>query len=256
MYLDLAEAMDRAAVDETVTCLVLTGKGDYFSSGADLTDNSWSPDPDHKMEASPAAIFMKVSVFALCQIALVYAAAPHPFLPLTLPPSHHLQALSQFPKLVVAAVNGPAIGIAVTLLCHVDLAYAAPHATFWTPFLRMAIVPEYASSSLFPLTMGRSKASELLFLGKKFTAREAESAHLISEVIASERLMPEVLSRLEEMLAKPLVQKSVVAFKKLMKSQRLREVDDVIKAEFRAFDDRIAEGDVAFAIGQLLQSRL
>lgn len=120
----------------------------------------------------------------------------------------------------------------------------------------MAIVPEYASSALFPLTMGRSKASELLFLGKKFTAREAESAHLISEVIASERLMPEVLSRLEEMLAKPLVQKSVVAFKKLMKSQRLREVDDVIKAEFRAFDDRIAEGDVAFAIGQLLQSRL
>ena len=64
MYLDLAEAMDRAAVDETVTCLVLTGKGDYFSSGADLTDDSWSPDPDHKMESSPAAIFMKVSVLA------------------------------------------------------------------------------------------------------------------------------------------------------------------------------------------------
>ena len=41
-----------------------------------------------------------------------------------------------------------------------------------------------------------------------------------------------------------------------MKSQRLGEVDDVIKAEFRAFDERIAEGDVAFAIGQLLQSRL
>lgn len=64
MYLDLAEAMDRAAADETVTCLVLTGKGDYFSSGADLTDDSWSPDPDHKMEASPAAVFMKVGVFA------------------------------------------------------------------------------------------------------------------------------------------------------------------------------------------------
>uniref|UniRef100_I2CR30 Enyol-CoA hydratase n=1 Tax=Nannochloropsis gaditana (strain CCMP526) TaxID=1093141 RepID=I2CR30_NANGC len=224
MYLDLADAMDRAAMDESVTCLVLTGKGDYFSSGADLTDESWTPDPEHKMETSPAAIFMK--------------------------------ALSHFPKLVVAAVNGPAIGIAVTLLCHVDLAYAAPHATFWTPFLRMAIVPEYASSALFPLTMGRSKASELLFLGKKFTATEAQASHLISEIIPTDRLLTEVLLRLEDMLAKPLVQKSVVAFKALMKSQRLREVDDVIKAEFRAFDDRIAEGDVAFAIGQLLQSRL
>lgn len=171
-------------------------------------------------------------------------------------PSPLSQALSHFPKLVVAAVNGPAIGIAVTLLCHVDLAYAAPHATFWTPFLRMAIVPEYASSALFPLTMGRSKASELLFLGKKFTATEAQASHLISEIIPTDRLLPEVLLRLEDMLAKPLVQKSVVAFKALMKSQRLREVDDVIKAEFRAFDDRIAEGDVAFAIGQLLQSRL
>ncbi len=80
MYLDLAEAMNRAAVDETVTCLVLTGKGDYFSSGADLTDDSWSPDSDHKMEASPAAIFMKVGV--CFWLRYMNPAAPHP-LPLS-----------------------------------------------------------------------------------------------------------------------------------------------------------------------------
>lgn len=125
----------------------------------------------------------------------------------------------------------------------------------------MAIVPEYASSALFPLTMGRSKASEMLFLGKKFTAAEAREAHLIADVVdPPERLMPEVLARLQDMLAKPLAQRSVVAFKGLMRSQAGRvgegQVDEVIRAEFAEFDRRIADGDVAFAIGQLLQSRL
>jgi enoyl-CoA hydratase/carnithine racemase len=125
----------------------------------------------------------------------------------------------------------------------------------------MAIVPEYASSALFPLTMGRSKASEMLFLGKKFTAREAREAHLIAEVIdPADRLLPEVLGRLQDMLSKPMAQRSVVAFKSLMRSQAGRigegQIDAVIKAEFAEFDRRIADGDVAFAIGQLLQSRL
>lgn len=69
------------------------------------------------------------------------------------PAAVFMRAIAAFPKLVVAAVNGPAVGVAVTLLCHVDMVYAVPDATFWTPFLRMAIVPEYASSVLFPAVM-------------------------------------------------------------------------------------------------------
>jgi enoyl-CoA hydratase/carnithine racemase len=71
------------------------------------------------------------------------------------PAAVFMRAVIAFPKLVVVAVNGPAVGIAVTLLCHVDLAYAVPEASFWTPFFRMAIVPEYASSALFPEWMVR-----------------------------------------------------------------------------------------------------
>lgn len=74
------------------------------------------------------------------------------------PAAVFMRAVASFPKMVIAAVNGPAVGVAVTLLCHVDLAYAVPEATFWTPFLRMAIVPEYASSLLFPATMVSSRS--------------------------------------------------------------------------------------------------
>lgn len=67
------------------------------------------------------------------------------------PAATFMRSVERFPKLVVAAVNGPAVGIAATLLCHVDLCYCTPDTTIWTPFFRMAIVPEYASSSILPL---------------------------------------------------------------------------------------------------------
>jgi enoyl-CoA hydratase/carnithine racemase len=72
------------------------------------------------------------------------------------PAAVFMRSVAGFPKLLVAALNGPAVGVAVTLLCHVDMAYAAPGATLWTPFFRMAIVPEFASSTLFPEVMVRA----------------------------------------------------------------------------------------------------
>jgi len=87
------------------------------------TTTTTTADPQYSMNNSPASVFMR--------------------------------SLERFPKLVVAAVNGPAVGIAGTLLLHVDITYATPHATIWTPFFRMAIVPEYASSSMLPLIVVR-----------------------------------------------------------------------------------------------------
>lgn len=69
-------------------------------------------------------------------------------------------------------------------------------------------------------------------------------------------LAPQILTRLQDMLSKPLAAKSVLVFKALMQGQRRDRVDDVIAAEFAEFDRRIADGDVVFAITQLLQSKL
>ena len=86
-------------------------------------------------------------------------------------------------KLVCAAVNGPAVGIGVTLLLHCDLCYCTNEATFWVPFTRIALVPEFCSSETFVQTMGLSNANELLLLGKKIDAATAVKNHICSEII-------------------------------------------------------------------------
>jgi hypothetical protein len=72
------------------------------------------------------------------------------------PPSHALRCAQ-----LIAAVNGPAVGIGTTLLPHCDVVYCTPSAYFWTPFTRIAVVPEFCSSLLFPEIMGPSVANEV-----------------------------------------------------------------------------------------------
>jgi enoyl-CoA hydratase/carnithine racemase len=111
---------------------------------------------------------------------------------------------------IVAAVNGPAIGIGVTLLPHCDVVYASSTATFWAPFSRIAVVPEFCSSLLFPQIMvsvrdgvlfpetgerggaaqGFSRANEMLMMAKQLSAEEALSAGLISRILPSSELLP------------------------------------------------------------------
>jgi enoyl-CoA hydratase/carnithine racemase len=84
-----------------------------------------------------------------------------------------MKALYNFPKPVVAAVNGPAIGIGTTMLLHCDMSFAGDDAVFQMPFVNLGLCPEYASSYFLPRIMGHAKASELLLLSKKFGAKEA-----------------------------------------------------------------------------------
>ena len=76
---------------------------------------------------------------------------------------------------IVAAVNGPAIGIGVTLLPHCDVVFASTTATFWTPFARIAVVPEFCSSYLFPMVMVR--------ISTPFQARVARAVSDANDVI-------------------------------------------------------------------------
>lgn len=158
------ELLRQAEHNDSVVAVILTGSAGYFTSGADLkemaSDNSTAPTPTTTKNAQWLPMIDR-------------------------PVGRFMSAMLSFPKLLVAAVNGPAVGIGVTLLPHCDVTYAyggdrpvvteraetavaetrkvigheAPlAATFWTPFFRLAIVPELCSSVTFPEILVRSSS--------------------------------------------------------------------------------------------------
>lgn len=158
-YLDLVSVLEAVSNDDSIHAIVLTGMGDYFSSGADLTEWDFSnDDQDDEGNGEKKGVLHK-------------------------PAGKFMMALLKFPKVFCAAVNGPAVGIGVTLLLHCDLVYCTPNSTFWVPFTRIALVPEFASSATFVDTMGLSNANHLLLLGKKIDSEKAVRCHLCSDVV-------------------------------------------------------------------------
>lgn len=170
MYTAAAEAFEEGGKDKSVRVFVLGGQPGVFTAGNDLIDF---------MEAPPHI-----------------GAADMP------PVERFMRALLNAEKPVIAEVDGVAVGIGTTLLMHCDLAYASERAQFKTPFVDLALAPEYASSLLFPARLGRSPASELLLLGSVWDAPRALEAGLIAGTFPSGTLPQEVRTRAEALAAK------------------------------------------------------
>ncbi|KAM8901654.1 enoyl-CoA delta isomerase 2 isoform 1-T1 [Lycaon pictus] len=168
MYREIMLALEAASKDDS-TIIVLTGNGDYYSSGNDLMNFMNIPPGEMEKEAKNGAILLRD--FVGCFI--------------------------DFPKPLVAVINGPAMGISVTILGLFDLVYASDRATFHTPFTHLGQSPEGCSSYTFPKIMGQAKAAEMLMFGKKLTAREACAQGLVTEVFPDSTFQKEVWTRLK-----------------------------------------------------------
>ncbi|XP_068413827.1 enoyl-CoA delta isomerase 2 [Eschrichtius robustus] len=168
MYHDIMLALEAASKDDSAIT-VLTGNGDYYCSGNDLTNFTDIPPGEVEERARSGAVLLRD--FVDCFI--------------------------DFPKPLVAVVNGPAVGISVTLLGLFDIVYATDRATFHTPFSHLGQSPEGCSSYTFPKMMGPSKATEMLVFGKKLTAREACTQGLVTEVFPDSTFQKEVWVRLK-----------------------------------------------------------
>ncbi|MFG1302964.1 enoyl-CoA hydratase-related protein [Xanthobacter autotrophicus] len=145
-YSALSTALEAAAHDDGVRAVVLTGAGGCFTAGNDLAD--FQNTPDHEPVAAVA----------------------------------FLDAIVGFSKPLVAAVEGFAVGIGVTMLLHCDLAYAGATARFRLPFVNLGLCAEGGSSYLLPLVAGTKRAAELLLLGAPFGAAEAKEARIVNGV--------------------------------------------------------------------------
>ncbi|KAM4835652.1 enoyl-CoA delta isomerase 2 isoform 2-T4 [Thomomys bottae] len=164
MYQAIILALKAASKDNSAITVV-TGNGDYYSSGNDLTN------------------FTKIPPGGIEEVALLLR--------------EFVDCFIDFPKPLVAVVNGPAVGIPVTLLGLFDAVYASDRATFHTPFSHLGQTAEACSSYTFPKIMGPAKAVEMLIFGKKLTAREACAQGLVTEVFPESTFQKEVWTRLK-----------------------------------------------------------
>src|SRR5271155_3067805 len=158
--LDLLAALDRVAASEAARALVITGAGRAFSSGADLRDVSGG---DTTPEGRP-------------DVYKVLTERYHPI----------MQAIRELPKPVIAAVNGPAVGIGCSLALCCDLIVAAQSAYFLLAFVNIGLVPDGGSSLFVPSRVGMARASELSLLGERLPAEQALQWGLINRVVADE----------------------------------------------------------------------
>lgn len=216
MYAALAEAVVTGEGDDAVRVLVLTGTGDVFTAGNDLNDFLSVGD----IAASPAAAF--------------------------------LRALAAASKPVVAAVNGIAIGIGVTMLMHCDLVVAAEDARLQFPFINLALVPEAASSLLLPRLAGHHRAAELLLLGEAFDAVHGRDVGLINRVVPAAQV-----TAVAAELAGKLADKPAAALR-LTKALLKRDGDDVaarLGTEFDAFAACLRSPELKEAVAAFFERR-
>src|SRR5467141_4775576 len=148
MYVKLADVFNDAAKDERIRVVLWHGAGDSFCAGNDVED------------------FLK-----------------NPPGPGESPQAQLMNALINFDKPLVAAVQGAAIGGGTTMLLHCDFVYAGESAKFQMPFINLALVPEFGSSSIIPGRIGHIRAAELILLGLPFDAGRAAELGLVTQVV-------------------------------------------------------------------------
>src|ERR1700738_3342233 len=149
MYVTLANVLNDAAKDERIRVVLWHGAGDSFCASNDVQD------------------FLK-----------------NPPGPGESPQARLMNALLNFEKPLVAAVQGAAIGGGTTMLTHCDFVYAGESAKFQMPFINLGVVPEFGSSCSLPAWLGHLRASDLLLLGLPFGAARAAELGLVTRVVA------------------------------------------------------------------------
>lgn len=216
MYKSLAQLLKKAEESPEIHVVVLTGSGDYFTAGNDLASFKSG-------------------------VNLAYNEKPS---------FHFMNTLSTFKKPIIAAVNGDAIGIGVTLLMHCDLVYATESCHFKMPFLAMGLIPECASTLLMTDLLGHSKAAELLMLGERFSSKKAVDLNIINQTLPSDTLMDIVLERALNLASKPTA--AVQTTKRLMKQRSTERVLSVIDEEAREFSKHLQSPETQAIVASFL----
>lgn len=187
MYAALSDHLEQAQADAGVRVVVLQGHPQIFSAGNDIAD------------------FLSLSG----------AVQDSPI-------TRFLRTIAGFPKPLVAAVSGAAVGVGTTMLLHCDLVYASDTALFSLPFVDLGLCPEAASSLLLPQRIGHQRASAALLLGEPLTAQAALDAGLVNAVLPADQVATVAQAQARKLAAKPLG--AVLESKRLIKAGQQQAV--------------------------------
>ncbi|KEF61027.1 uncharacterized protein A1O9_02591 [Exophiala aquamarina CBS 119918] len=221
-FYELANILLEIDLQDAICVTVLTGTGRFFSAGADISSPSPQQDPDRRQHL--------LKNFLAGNIFLTHAAASHS-------------------KLLVVALNGPAVGGSAAVVSFADFIYAAPHSYLLFPFTSLGLVAEVGTSRTLVRRMGMSLANEALLLGRKITAVEMLKCGFVNKVIGSDAsnrqsFLDSVLTELEQTLGDHVDVSSLVRIKALIQSPERDVMAKQNVAEVFAGLERLASGAV------------
>jgi enoyl-CoA hydratase/carnithine racemase len=205
LYHAAADALRAAATDDDVAVVVLTGAGKAFSAGTDL----------HEMAETVDGTATTRSGFPA-----------------------FVDVLQEFPKPLVAAVNGAAVGLGLTMLAHCDLVLVSDDARLLAPFTNMGVAPEAASSYLLPRRMGRQQASRSLFTSDWISAEDAVATGLAVQQCRPETLVDDAMALATSIASKSLP--SLMATKRLLLDAEREGIGRARELENQAFAELLA----------------
>jgi enoyl-CoA hydratase/carnithine racemase len=218
MYKRMADALQQADNNKDVRVVLISGHESVYSSGNDLHDFLDEPP---RNESAPAFQF--------------------------------LRNLSQLKKPIVACVRGPAIGVGTSMLFHCDLVYAGEQSSFATPFAKLGLCPEAASSYLLPLIAGFQRASEMLMFGDTITAQRAQEMGFVNEVKPDDQVLNHAKERALKLSQLP--PESLRLTKRLMKMAHGSQTLQQILVEASSFFTQLESAEAKEAFNAFFEKR-
>jgi enoyl-CoA hydratase/carnithine racemase len=209
LYHAAADALRAAETDDDVAVVVLTGAGKAFCAGTDLLEMAATV--DHGVDGT--------------------STSRNGF-------PAFVDVLQEFPKPLLAAVNGAAVGLGFTMLAHCDLVFVSDHARLLAPFTNMGVAPEAASSYLLPRRMGRQRASLSLFTSDWISAGDAVATGLAVQQCRPETLVEDTIDLATRIASKSLP--SLMATKRLLLDAEREGIARARTLENQAFAELLA----------------
>jgi 2-(1,2-epoxy-1,2-dihydrophenyl)acetyl-CoA isomerase len=217
--IDLLAAVELAAADDSVRTVTIGGAGRAFSSGADLREG-FDRSPDGRLD-----------------VGATLRETYHPI----------ITGVRRMPKPVVAAVNGPAVGIGCSLALACDLVVAAESAYFMLAFVNIGLIPDGGSSIFVPARVGAGRAAEMALLGERVPAPLGRTWGLVDRLVGDDSFAGEVDALAERLATGPT--RAYAGAKRLLNARLYAGLDEQLERE--ASEQQQLAGSADFGEGVL-----